>query len=70
MTEPKYLNKKDNPIIIKVDLKKTEYLKTEIIEKECITRFNMLIFDGPKYLKPRMDSISLYFLRCFFTAPE
>tara|TARA_B100000945_G_scaffold164374_1_gene131877 strand:+ start:680 stop:784 length:105 start_codon:yes stop_codon:yes gene_type:complete len=34
-------------MIIKVDLKKTVYLKTAMIEKECMTRFRIDIFEGP-----------------------
>ena len=45
---PNALVKKDNIIIIKVDLKKTVYLKTAIIENECNNKFKIDIFDGPK----------------------
>ena len=42
-----------------IDLKKTWYLKTAIIEKECINNLNKDIFEGPKYLVPLIESISL-----------
>ena len=64
------LVKKDRNIIIKVDLKNTVYLKTAIIEKEWITSLKRDIFDGPKYLKPLIDSISLNVFKLFFTVPE
>ena len=67
---PKKEAKKEKIITMKLDLKKTEYLKTEIIEKEWITRFNKDICDGPKYLNPLTDSISLYLFKCFLTEPE
>jgi len=64
------LIKKDNIIIIKVDLKKTAYLKTAIIESECIARLKRDIFEGPKYLEPLIESTSFNFIKCFFTEPE
>ena len=68
--EPNILAKKDNTIIIKVDLKKTVYLKTAIIENECMIRLKRDIFEGPKYLKPLMESISFRFFKFFFIDPE
>ena len=68
--EPNVLVKKDNIIIIKVDLKKTVYLKTAIIENECIARLKKDIFEGPKYLRPLIESTSLRLVKCFFTDPE
>ena len=68
--EPNVLIKKDNIIIIKVDLKKTVYLKTPIIEKECMIRLKRDIFEGPKYLNPLIESVSLRFVKFFFTDPE
>ena len=53
------LVKKDNIIIINTDLRKTVYLKTDIIEKEWIIRFKSDIFEGPKYLEPLIESTSL-----------
>ena len=53
------LAKKLKTIIKKVDLRKTVYLKTPIIDKECTARLNIDILDGPKYLNPLVDSISL-----------
>ena len=44
--------------------------KTAIIEKECITRFNKDILEGPKYLVPRIESISFNFFKCLLTEPE
>ena len=35
------------------------YLKTAIIAKECSIKLNKDICDGPKYLLPLIDSISL-----------
>ena len=60
--EPNVLVKKDNIIIIKVDLKKTVYLKTPIIENECMARLKRDIFEGPKYLRPLIESISFNML--------
>ena len=67
---PNALVKKDNIIIIKVDLKKTVYLKTAIIENECIVRLKKDIFEGPKYLRPLIESTSFKFVKFFFTDPE
>ena len=67
---PNALVKKDNIIIIKVDLKKTVYLKTAIIDNECITRLKKDILEGPKYLKPLIDSTSFKLVKFFFTDPE
>jgi hypothetical protein len=64
------LFKKDRIIIKKLDLKKTWYLKTAIIEKECITRLNNDIFEGPKYLIPLVEFISFNFFIFFLTEPE
>ena len=68
--EPNVLVKKDNIIIIKVDLKKTVYLKTPIIENECMARLKRDIFEGPKYLTPLIESTSFKFVKFFFTVPE
>ena len=68
--EPNVLIKKDNIIIIKVDLKKTVYLKTAIIESECIARLKRDIFEGPKYLRPLIESTSFKLDKFFFTVPE
>ena len=68
--EKENLVKKLKIIIKKVDLRKTVYLKTPIIDNECIAKFNKDILDGPKYLSPLIDSISLYFVIFFFTHPE
>tara|TARA_B100001250_G_C19607642_1_gene703493 strand:- start:8 stop:247 length:240 start_codon:yes stop_codon:yes gene_type:complete len=57
-------------IIIKVDLKKTVYLKTAIIENECTIRLKRDIFEGPKYLNPLVDSVSLRFFKYFLIDPE
>ena len=57
---PKYGLIKAKIIIRKVDLKKTWYLKTAIIEKEWIKSLKSDIWDGPKYLKPLTE----------FTAPN
>ena len=57
-------------MIKNVDLKKTVYLKTAIIENECIIRLKRDIFDGPKYLRPLIDSVSFRCLIFFFTVPE
>tara|TARA_Y100001958_G_C21144233_1_gene482065 strand:+ start:787 stop:1086 length:300 start_codon:yes stop_codon:yes gene_type:complete len=67
----KKLNFKKNNISKKtVDLKRTLYLKTAIIDNECKKRLNNDIFDGPKYLIPRFESISLYLGIYFFNDPE
>ena len=70
MIKPKTFVKKDNIIIIKVDLKKTVYLKTAIIENECTTRLKSDIFEGPKYLIPLIEFVSLRFDKFFFIEPE
>ena len=67
---PKYLLVYARAIKIKEDLKKTWCLKTAIIEKECIKSLKSVIFDGPKYLNPRTELISLIFFKYFFTEPE
>ena len=41
------------------DLNKTWYLNTAIIENEWIIRLINDIFDGPKYLRPLKELISL-----------
>ena len=66
----KKLFKKESIIIKKLDLKKTWYLKTAIIEKECIARFSKDIFDGPKYRTPRIEFISFKTFKFFVTEPE
>ena len=55
---------------MKVDRKKTVYLKTAIIENECITRLKKDIFEGPKYLRPLIESTSFNTVKFFFTDPE
>ena len=67
---PNVLVKKDNIIIIKVDLKKTVFLKTAIIENECIARLKKDILEGPKYLRPLIESTSFKFVKFFFIVPE
>ena len=57
-------------MIKNVDLKKTWYLKTAIIEKEWIKSFKRDIWEGPKYLKPLIEFISLSCFKFFFTVPE
>ena len=64
------LDKKDSAIIRNVDLKKTVYLKTAIIENECTTRLKKDIFEGPKYLRPLIESASFRLVRFFFIEPE
>ncbi len=63
---PNALVKKDNIMIMKVDLKKTVYLKTPIIDNECITRLKKDILEGPKYLRPLIESTSFKFVKFFF----
>ena len=53
-----------------MDLKKTVFLKTDIIDKECITRLKKLIFDGPKYLVPLIEGIKALFLAILVKDPE
>ena len=50
---------KYNNIINKTDLKNTVSLKTAIMEKEWIARFNKDILEGPKYLSPLIELISV-----------
>ena len=64
------IGKKDNNIIAIVDLINTLVLKTAIIEKECNINFKIDIFEGPKYLMPLDESISLRFIINFFKVPE
>ena len=52
------------------DLIKTVFLNTAIIEKEWIPSLNSDILEGPKYLRPLMESIVLKFKICFLTDPE
>tara|TARA_B100000686_G_C16133434_1_gene638524 strand:+ start:115 stop:516 length:402 start_codon:yes stop_codon:yes gene_type:complete len=54
----------------KIERKITEFLKTPIIEKECIRRLNKFIWDGPKYLKPRIDGTDNRLEIIFVTDPE
>ena len=51
-------------------LKKTEILKTAIIDKEWIPRLYIDIFDGPKYLRPLVELIVWSGVIHFFTVPE
>ena len=65
------LKSRDEKIIINInDLKNTWNLKTAIIENECIRSFKNDIFDGPKYLVPLSESISLKYSKFFLTDPE
>ena len=57
--DPKRILRKYITKIAIADLKKTWYLNTAIIENEWSNKFKKDIFDGPKYLKPLIDSISL-----------
>ena len=41
-----------------------------MIAKECTPKLYNDIFDGPKYLTPLIESISLYSLICFLNDPE
>ena len=68
--DPNDIDKNESMIIIKHDLKKTVYLKTAIIESECIAKLKKDILEGPKYLTPLIESTSLSFVKCFFTDPE
>ena len=61
---------KELATITTADLKKTIFLKTAIIENECKINFNNDILDGPKYLFPLIQSISLYSLIYFLKVPE
>ena len=67
---PIYKFRYANTINIKVDLKKTRYLKTAIIENEWINSLKNDICDGPNYLKPLTEFISLIFFKFFFKVPE
>ena len=48
--------KKTNKI---ADLKKTAFLKTLIIENECSIKLIKDILEGPKYLRPLLESFRL-----------
>ena len=52
------------------DLTNTLYLKTAMIENECIKSLNSDIFVGPKYHVPLIESISFKFFIFFFTVPD
>ena len=52
------------------DLINTAFLKTAIMDKECLTRFKKLILDGPKYLKPLIDGIETRSLNSLVNEPE
>jgi len=67
---PIKLFKKESNISKKLDLKKTWYLKTAIIVKECMARLNKDIYDGRKYLMPLIEFISLTIFKFFLTEPE
>ena len=67
---PKYGLRKAKIIIMKVDLKKTWYLKTAIIEKEWIKSLKSDIWDGPKYLKPLIEFTTPNDTKFFLTVPE
>ena len=53
--------------MIKMLILKTVYLKTAIIENECIIRLKRDIFDVPKYLRPLIDPVSFRCLTFFCT---
>ena len=57
-------------IIIIADLKNTVFLKTAIIENECIIRLNKDIFEGPTYLKPRIELTKFSSGTWYFREPE
>ena len=62
--------RKNNKIKKITDLNKTISLNTAIIEKEWINKLNKDIFEGPKYLRPLIESISLYSGKFFLIVPE
>ena len=68
--EPRYLAENIKKMRKNVDLRKTIYLKTAIIENEWTASLNIDIFEGPKYLNPLTELISLKLLMCFLTDPE
>ena len=49
---------------------KKVFLKTLMIESECFIKLKKLIFDGPKYLLPRVDGIGNKLFSIFFNDPE
>ena len=67
---PKNLFIKSKTINIIDDLKKTWNLNTAIIEKEWIIKLNKDILEGPKYLLPLVEFISLKSLIFFLNVPE
>ena len=67
---PNFGVKYEATIIIIADLKKTVFLKTAIIEKEWITRFNRDILEGPTYLRPLMEFTELSCDTWYFKEPE
>ena len=48
----------------------TVFLNTLIIERECFTKFEKLILDGPKYLVPLIDGIDNKSFSTFVKDPE
>ena len=53
-----------------MERKITIFLKTPIIEKECIKRLNKFILEGPKYLWPLIEGTDTRSSIIFITEPE
>ncbi len=66
----KKIDKYWSEIVKKIEKEKTRYLNTATIERECMISLTNDIFEGPKYLNPLKEFISLYFLTCFLKEPE
>ena len=56
--------------INKADRIKTVLLNTLIIESECLIKLKKLILDGPKYLTPLVDGISIKSFSSLINDPE
>ena len=66
------LEKIKNKYIVKnkKERKKTFFKKTPIIDKEWISKFGKLIFEGPKYLLPLTEGTEFFIFSTFANAPE
>ena len=56
--------------INKAERIKTVFLKTLIMDKECLIKFLKLILEGPKYLVPLIEGTEIISFSIFFNAPE
>ena len=57
-------------IMNKAERIKKVFLKTLIIDSECVIKLLKLIFEGPKYLVPLIEGIEIKLSSTFFSDPE